>query len=260
MKRCANPPDYDKVRQEIPSGYFLGIPQQKDIALVCQVLAIVLEQQKSAQPDREFYVLDIGSGKGYIDRILSGVYRVPVFCVDAMKERLNSSLRIQRLLNDDNPQTCSSLHPASSFASNHASSSPMINYHYKIRNTQDFSLVWRRFERFVAGFGRGKSIAAKPAQILILGLRLCGDLYYAFVDWLVGSFQDNRSVSKISVLIVPCCLKRCFLWSDPETDFTNAIINDMLLYAWNKHRFQTATLHSLDDTGDRFPFAIDLCL
>jgi hypothetical protein len=195
------------IRNLIPKGYFLGL-SDPHIKLICEVLPKLSITNNTC-------IIDIGSGKGYIDRIISGYLRIPVFCVDSIKERLKSSIRIQRLLNSDKFNKENEL---------------MYNYECKLETIEQFEKIMIESNKFFNNVITNEFIIYR--QIWILGLKLCGDMFYNLVN-LINSYIiiNNDNNIKINVLIVPCCLHLCQRWKQCNDNFNP--IKDMIEYATN---------------------------
>lgn len=187
------------IMDKIPRGYFIGLSQQHTW-LICCVLYYIFEQEGVSSRNSQC-VLDIGSGKGYIDRILSSYYKIGVFCVEAEKERLESSTRLQRLLNDDKPASCDTP------ISGRNSLLLMRSCQYRLRTDADFYVVW---ERSISYF---RQLGTQMDEIVILALKVCGDMFYDIVDWVLTNYKHMRESApqkcrNAKVFIVPCCLEK----------------------------------------------------
>ncbi|KAG0683107.1 hypothetical protein C6P40_005229, partial [Pichia californica] len=87
--------EVENIINDIPKGYFIGLNNEQ-INIICSVLYYLINKKIGNK-----IFIDIGSGKGYIDRIISSIYKIPIICIDEIKERLNSTIKLQKLLNDD---------------------------------------------------------------------------------------------------------------------------------------------------------------
>lgn len=184
------------VYDSIPKGYFLGVSHPHAL-LICQILQWIGVAGPQKDDHENTLILDIGSGKGYIDRILSGHYGIPVFCVDKAAERLKSSSRLHALLKSD-----SKLDPELKALS---SLSLVRNYACSITCLEDYNEVCDKAVQFFQTVQNKREVP----RIVVIGLKLCGDMFYDLAEWHTRSALLTR-YSDVRLHIVPCCPHRSF--------------------------------------------------
>lgn len=198
-----DPEEISKIRDQIPKGYFFGL-SETNIEFYCSVIKL-LDIGKTNKGVN--YVIDLGSGKGYIDRILSNHYNIKTFCVDSINDRLIGSLRLSRLIKDD---SISNYQANLNRDHNFNTSSNMKIYKCELKGIEDFIDVVEQALIFFNN-GRNDQNVTNITNITIIGLKLCGDMYYDIIDWLENShFHSSSSTSTstgidISLLVAPCC-------------------------------------------------------
>ncbi|KAG7881780.1 hypothetical protein KL905_000734 [Ogataea polymorpha] len=134
-------------------------------------------------------VLDLGSGKGYLARILADGFGLKVCCVDKNKDRLKSSLRIHKLIQQEQVSQ-TSLGPSGNF---HTVAAP-------IEEWEDF------MDEATAFFRRNTRLDEKVLDVAVVGLQLCGDMVYRVIDLVSGCSRED--IRLCAFLVVPCCLHK----------------------------------------------------
>ncbi|KAG7698014.1 hypothetical protein KL933_000960 [Ogataea haglerorum] len=134
-------------------------------------------------------VLDLGSGKGYLARILANGFGLKVCCVDHNKDRIKSSLRIHSLIQQEQVlQT--SLGPSGNL---HAVAAPIEE--------------WENFIDEATSFFRRKTrLGEKELDVAVVGLQLCGDMVYRVIDLVSGC--NRAGIRLCAFLVSPCCLHK----------------------------------------------------
>lgn len=188
-------------QQHIPPAYLLGVPPRA-IPLTLTIATLIAESGGE-------YVIDIGSGKGYLSRLLSNHYQCKVFCVDEIGDRLKSSLKLDRLINSHNNIEDAYPHLNANIGSNNMTFQTHGNLAIMARRLEsmaDFndimanSISW--FERF-----------SKLHKITILGIKVCGDIFYQMAKFLANWIRANSFVSiEINMVVVPCCVEKSILY------------------------------------------------
>lgn len=188
----------ESIMGKIPKGYFIGLSKEH-AWVICCILRHLFENEH--MHSRKQFVLDLGSGKGYIDRILSSVYQIGVFCVEAEKDRLKSSTRLQRLLNDDKTASCDT-------PFNCKRDLPLMKSCQRTLVTEnDFMLVWKKSLSYF------RQLGSPAIEIVVLALKVCGDMLYNVVDWVLANWELIKVTAptecrNLRVIIVPCCLHK----------------------------------------------------
>lgn len=226
----------DLLKEEIPKGWFLGL-SETHINLLCYVLNKIVVNNNS-----NHYVLDIGSGKGYIDRILSNHYKIKTFCVDSTIERLISNVRLNRLLKDDDIKNFNSKminNNEKSINKRYNNINPNMEiFQCHLQNIHDFEKIWIKSIQF---FDNDNKDNNDVSTITILGLKVCGDMFYDIVEWVFNYTIMNNKSENIKLLIVPCCLHLCKQfpksteistnYNDSNVEQTDLnVLSDMLLW------------------------------
>ncbi|KGK36187.1 hypothetical protein JL09_g4663 [Pichia kudriavzevii] len=171
-------------KQRIPQGYFLGV-NPKDRLLINDIL-----ETTKLDEFQQVGVIELGSGKGYISRIISSHYKIPIFCVDSIRERLASSMRVQQLINDDK---------VLEYANKTAGTFNMFNYQNEIQSRDDFVEIWYQ----AMALRQFKEVKT----VVILGVKLCGDFFYNMVDW-IAETRALMEGFRVEIVVVPCCLHK----------------------------------------------------
>ncbi|GMG43546.1 unnamed protein product [Ambrosiozyma monospora] len=185
----------------IPNSLKLGMSLEKQ--LVTFTFADIVERtinRSSVDP----FIIEIGSGKGYLSRVLSNYYKKKTFCVDLNKERLKSNLRINRLVQEDsNMEVLTRLNKKALISSN------MAVFHKSLGTESDFKLILKASRDF---FKIRECINKTLFQVTIVGLHLCGDLPYTVLDQVAKNRLESErnnvheeSVDVCNVILVPCC-------------------------------------------------------
>ncbi|KAH3668100.1 hypothetical protein OGAPHI_001854 [Ogataea philodendri] len=134
-------------------------------------------------------VLDLGSGKGYMARILANEFALKVCCVDREPDRLRSSLRVHRLIQTE-IVTDTTLVP----------SGKMVTVAGDIADDRP---IWSRAARF---YRLDTPVHQEIQEVVVAGLQLCGELVYHAADLAMNCPKDQVRVSRL--VVVPCCLHR----------------------------------------------------
>lgn len=194
----------NKIKNFIPNGYFIGLTKEH-ILLICYVIYYVINNNNNENQ----CIIDIGSGKGYIDRIISSIYKKRIFCIDEIKDRLKSSERLQDLLNDDKYYYLMNESIDGTINNNNNNNkSLMKSFSYKIENVNDFRFIWDKSLDFFKDNNNNNQIFKK---ITILSLKVCGDLIFNIIKWVIYNkiyikrTLPKECVNKITIFIVPCC-------------------------------------------------------
>ncbi|GME78582.1 unnamed protein product [Ambrosiozyma monospora] len=186
----------------IPNSLKLGMSLEKQF--ITFTFAKIVEQtlERSAVDP---FIIEIGSGKGYLSRVLSNYYKKKTFCVDLNKERLKSNLRINRLVQDSNIEVSTRLNKKALISTN------MAVFHKSLETDADFKLILKSSRNF---FKIRESINKTLFQVSIVGLHLCGDLPYTVLDQVAKNHIESKrnvfnaheeSVDVCNVILVPCC-------------------------------------------------------
>ena len=198
----------ESIINKIPKGYFIGLSKEH-AWVICWILGHVFEN-KNWHSQKAQFVLDLGSGKGYIDRILSSVYKIGVFCVEAEKDRLKSSTRLQRLLNDDKTTSCDTP------ITRKRDLPLMKSCQCTLLTENDFMLVWKKSLSYF------RQLGTPAGEIVVLALKVCGDMFYNIVDWVLTNWEHIKFTAptecrNLKMFIVPCCLHKSARIRFPST-------------------------------------------
>lgn len=224
----------------IPKAHILGT-HPNALPLIVSVSSKIYE----INPD---VVIDIGSGKGYISRLLANYYNMKVICVDSNNERLKSTIRWDRLINDANIKlTATSMKDQSTVSNN------IKALNISLTTIEDFKLILIEAIKW-------SNNPSQNQRMVLLALKNCGDMIYHLID-LYHEIGNNQ----LSMLVIPCCYHKIsqFPYSDQlklrEIDTEKKIphtlyLMDMMFYATNKGL--VANLNY--EFGDYFSFLIKM--
>lgn len=184
---------------DIPKGYFLGL-NYENIQLIKEILEwIDIDNDNN---NGNIQVIDIGSGKGFIDRILTGYYNIPVYCIESNKDRNYQSIKLQRLINDDkinriDPDNNNNINAIKLLGSCNCKISSYESYCKVVRDALQF------FNKV--------SISRTNSKIVIIGIKLCGDMIYELIDYQIRYREEYKDEDEdkyeyeFEMFIIPCC-------------------------------------------------------
>lgn len=234
-----------KIKDKIPKGYFIGL-SEPHMLLICWTLQYILENVRNKKNKCwKQYVIDIGSGKGYIDRILSSVFKIGVYCVDSDNERLKSSIRLQRLLNDDNLSVYN--------RSKLNELSLMESFRYEMKSAEDFKLIWDKSVSFFKDLNRYQNKSNTLIdEIVILALKVCGDMIFHIVEWVILNLKGGhlckcaREVKRLKMFLVPCCFHKSEVLNESlNEDSMNCEKVGRFLLSWTRKQFEQIPTDSI---------------
>ncbi|KAG7818833.1 hypothetical protein KL928_002701 [Ogataea angusta] len=134
-------------------------------------------------------VLDLGSGKGYLARILANGFGLKVCCVDHNRDRLKSSLRVHKLIQQEQVSQ--------------TSLGPSGNLHTVAASIEE----WEEFmDEAVRFFRLNTRLGEKELDVAVVGLQLCGDMVYRVID--LVSDCNRPGIRLCAFLVAPCCLHK----------------------------------------------------
>ena len=184
----------DDEHNRIPSAYELGMsPVVKTTTI--RFAGQVLKQLNTSN------IIDIGCGKGYLDRILENCFHAKVFCVDKNKERLKNTLKWNSLIRGN-------LEEQGTLILNgrkHGISGNICTMMKNVKNKSDLRGILLQASTF---FRLGRPLNLHLQDITIVALKICGDFIYNFVDGLseIRYSGLGHQLQHINFAIVPCCV------------------------------------------------------
>lgn len=164
----------------IPKAHLLGTPPNA-IPLVVSMA----DRIAALDPD---VVVDIGSGKGYLSRLLANFQGLRVLCVDAINERLKSTIRWDRLINDGRlAQTHAVIGNRACISSN------IKTLNLKLDSVDDLRGILKEAHLWSTSI-------SKPPKMVISALKNCGNMIYDLVH-----YYSTLSSSQLGLIVMPCC-------------------------------------------------------
>jgi len=183
-------------QDEIPSAYRMGMSPTVEVTTIRFASRVV--RQLGARN-----VIDIGCGKGYLDRILGNIFGIKVLCVDKEKERLRNTLKWNRLIQEI-------LEERGAIELNglkYEISGNLCTMAKNLETKYDLQNILVRASTF---FTLGKPINVESQDVTMVALKICGDFIYDFVDNFsaVRELVPRHLFKHINFAIVPCCVEK----------------------------------------------------
>lgn len=169
--------------EAVPPGYKIGIQP-------ASILLMILIANKITQTNPDV-VVDIGSGKGHLARFLANYFHYRVLCVDSINDRLKSTIKWDRLINDSNIQQNLTVLQNNNVVSNNVK---ILNV--QLESLSDFKVILSEAKNWSQNI-------TKDGQLTIVAVKNCGDMIYNLLDMI-----PNFNSIKMQLLIVPCCFEK----------------------------------------------------
>lgn len=208
--------------ESIPKGYLIGTPPN--------AIPLIVSTAKRLQDFNPDVIIDIGSGKGYLARLLANYLNKRVLCIDSNPERLSSTVRWDRLINDSNfSQTKTTIVNQKGISNN------IKVCNMSLDTIEDFKSILSESRKWLNN-------QSPNQQLALVALKNCGDMVYRLID-----FYHEVGDSQLILVIVPCCYNKItqFPYSDQlksrefDLEVTEGVSDilyllDMMFYSQNK--------------------------